>query len=278
MLTRGATWLLLAPALALMALVFVLPLGWFLVGSLREIGTAAQIWEEAFDILGSNAVRRSMLVTNQIALLVTLVVLALGYPLAYGLARARGVWFRAILACIVLPYFTSVIVRTYAWMVLLGRNGIVNQALLKLGLASAPAELMYNRLGVVIGMSYVLLPYMVLTLYAAMRGIDPSLLRAAEGMGASPLRVFLRVFLPLTLHGVLAGALIVFILGLGFFVTPALMGGPGDLMIGMLIERQVELSSNWPSAALMSVVLLAATLVLYGVYSRFADLRRAFSA
>lgn len=277
MLTRRTTWLLMAPALLLMVLVFALPLGWFLVGSLREIGTAAQIWEEAADILGSTAVRRSMLVTNQIALLVTLVVLVLGYPLAYGLARARGLWFRVILVCIMLPYFTSVIVRTYAWMVLLGRNGVVNQALLGMGLVSAPLELMYNRLGVVIGMSYVLLPYMVLTLYAAMRGVDPSLLRAAEGMGASPPRVFLRVFLPLTLHGVLAGALIVFILGLGFFVTPALMGGPGDLMIGMLIERQVELSSNWPSAALMSMVLLAVTLALYAVYSRFADLRRAFA-
>lgn len=276
MLPRRLAWLLLAPALALLGLVFVLPLAWFLAAALGELGSPAEIWHEALAVLGSRALIQSMLVTNRIALTVTAVVLVLGYPLAYALARARGTWFRAILACIVLPYFTSVIVRTYAWMVLLGRNGLVNQTLHRLGFGSA--ELMYNRFGVILGMSYVLLPYMVLTLYAAMRAVDPSLLRAAEGMGASPLRVFLRVFLPLTLHGVVAGALIVFILALGFFVTPALMGGPGDLMAGMLIEREVELSNNWPVAGLMSLVLLAATLALYAVYSRFADLRRAFSA
>lgn len=269
-LGRLGAFLLLGPSLLLMLLVFLLPIGWFVTGSLGELGGMAEIREEAEAVLGSRAVLGAILNTNWIAFLVTLLVLLIGYPVAYALTRARGLAFTLILVCIVLPYFTSVIVRTYAWMVLLGRNGLINQALLGLGLVSQPLDLMYNRTGVVIGMTYVLLPYMVLTLYSAMKAVDPRLLQAAEGMGASPARVFLKVFLPLTLHGVVAGALIVFILGIGFFITPALMGGPGDIMIAMLIEREIELTQNWPTAALMTLVLLAVTLTLYAVYHRFS--------
>jgi ABC-type spermidine/putrescine transport system permease subunit I len=269
-LGRLGAFLLLAPSLMLMVLVFLVPIGWFLTASLGELGSFADIREEAEAVLGSRAVLGAILNTNGIALQVTVLVLLIGYPVAYALTRAKGLAFTLILVCIVLPYFTSVIVRTYAWMVLLGRNGLINQALLGIGLIDAPLELMYNRTGVVIGMTYVLLPYMVLTLYSAMKAVDPRLLQAAEGMGASPARVFLKVFLPLTLQGVIAGALIVFILGVGFFITPALMGGPGDIMIAMLIEREIELTQNWPVAALMTLVLLAVTLSLYAVYHRFS--------
>ncbi len=266
-----AKWLLLAPALGLLLLLFITPIGWFLYDSLAELGSWSEVWEEAKAVLGSRAILQAIANTNGIALGVTLLVLAIGYPTAYALARARGVAFTLVLVCIVLPYFTSVIVRTYAWMVLLGRNGLINQVLLGLGLVGEPVQLLYNRLGVVIGMTYVLLPYMVLTLYAAMKAVDHRLIQAAEGMGARPLAVFWRVFLPLTLHGVVAGALIVFILAIGFFITPALMGGPGDIMIAMLIEREIELSHNWPVGALMTLVLLAITLALYAFYSRFAE-------
>lgn len=262
---------MLAPALVLLFGVFLLPIGWFLVGSLAELGTLSEIWAEARDVLFSGTVMRVLLNTNIVGAIVTLLVLVIGYPVSYALSRAKGYAFTAILLCIVLPYFTSTIVRTYAWMVLLGRNGLINQMLLGLGLVDAPLELMYNRSGVIIGMTYVLLPYMVLTLYAAMKAVDPRLLQAAEGMGASPATVFLKVFMPLTLHGVIAGVLITFILAIGFFITPALMGGPGDIMIAMLIEREVELTQNWPSAAMMTIVLLAVTLILYGFYSRFAE-------
>jgi ABC-type spermidine/putrescine transport system permease subunit I len=137
---------------------------------------------------------------------------------------------------------------------------------------------MYSRLGVLIGMSYVLLPYMVLTLYAAMRGIDVSLLRAAEGLGASGFYTFWRVFFPLSLHGILSGALIVYILSVGFFITPALMGGQHDIMIAMLIDRSLEVAVDWPSAALMSLTLLLVTLVLYAAYYRVTDIRRLVGA
>jgi putative spermidine/putrescine transport system permease protein len=261
-------FLLLLPALLLMATVFLIPIGWFLTGALSELGSLNEIWEEAVAVLGSRAILGAILNTNWIAFLVTLLTLVIGYPVAYALSRAKGLAFTLILVCILLPYFTSVIVRTYAWMVLLGRNGLINQALLGLGIIDEPLQLMYNRAGVLIGMTYVLLPYMVLTLYSAMKAVDPRLLQAAEGMGASPLRVFFKVFLPLTLHGIIAGALIVFILGIGFFITPALMGGPSDIMIAMLIEREIELMLNWPVAALMTLVLLAVTLTLYAIYHR----------
>lgn len=270
-LGRLPAWLLLAPALVLLLGVFLMPIGWFLVASLRELGTLAEIWEEMEAVLFSDTIGRVILNTNGIGAVVTLLVLLIGYPVSYALSRARGFAFTLILLCIVLPYFTSTIVRTYAWMVLLGRNGLINQALLGIGWISAPLDLLYNRTGVVIGMTYVLLPYMVLTLYAAMKAVDQRLLQAAEGMGASPGQVFRRVFMPLTLHGVVAGVLITFILAIGFFITPALMGGPGDIMIAMLIEREVELTQNWPTAAMMTIVLLAVTLILYAVYSRYAE-------
>lgn len=270
-LTIRAAFLLLLPSLALLLALFLTPIGWFLWSSMAELGSWAEIMEEAEAVLLSGAVGGALLNTGWIGLVVTLLTLLIGYPVSYALSRARGMAFTAILLCIVLPYFTSTIVRTYAWMVLLGRNGLINQILLGLGLVSEPVNLLYNRTGVIIGMTYVLLPYMVLTLYAAMKAVDPRLMQAAEGMGASPATIFRRVFMPLTLHGVVAGVLITFILAIGFFITPALMGGPGDIMVAMLIEREVELTQNWPAAAMMTVVLLVVTLALYAVYSRFAE-------
>ncbi|MDR3454986.1 MAG: ABC transporter permease, partial [Rhodoferax sp.] len=183
-----------------------------------------------------------------------------------------------VIFCVVVPYFTSIIVRTYSWMVLLGRTGLINQALQNFGLTHAPVALLYNKTGIVIGMTYVLLPYMVLTLFAAMKSIDSNLLRAARGMGASGFMTFWRIYLPLSLHGVISGALIVFILSIGFFITPALMGGPSDVMVAMLIERSVEITLDWPAAAVMSLFLLAVTLVLYAIYYRVTDVRRLMGA
>ncbi|MBO0904246.1 ABC transporter permease [Jiella sonneratiae] len=270
-LGRLSQWLLLAPALALLSALFLVPIVWFIAGSLASLGGASEIWGETQRTLGSTAIVKTILNTNVIALTVTLFALLLGYPMSFALSRLKGAAFTLVLVCIVLPYFTSIIVRTYAWMVLLGRRGIVNDMLLSLGLIDQPLALLYNRTGVIIGMTYVLLPYMVLTLYAAMKAVDMRLLQAAEGMGARPFEVFRRVFLPLTMHGVLAGCLIVFILAIGYFITPALMGGPSDMMMAMLIEREIELSQNWPAAALMTIVLLAITLALYSIYSRFND-------
>ena len=270
-LYRLSQWALIAPALALVIALFAIPIAWFIGASLAELGSLSSIWDTATSILGSRAILGAIWTTNVIALVVTVCTLIVGYPLSFALSRAKGLALSLILICIVIPYFTSVVVRTYAWMVLLGRNGVINQFLLWTGLIDQPLSLMYNRLGVVIGMTYVLLPYMVLTLFGAMKAVDMRLLLAAEGMGAKPLAVFTKVFFPLTLHGVMAGSLIVFILAIGFFITPALMGGTGDIMMATLIEREIEVSQNWPVAALMTIALLGITLTLYALYSRFAD-------
>lgn len=265
---------LLLPLLAMLVVVFICPLVWFFIRALAEVGGPGAILHQVAMVLTSEAVDRTILATNWVSLIVTLIVLLIAYPIAYVLSQSSGIAFTLIIVSVVLPYFTSIIVRTYSWMVLLGRNGIVNQVLLGLGLIHQPLPLMYNWLGVVIGMVYVLLPYMVLTLFAVMRGIDPNLLKAARSMGASGSYVFRRVYLPLSLPGILSGSLIVFILAIGFFITPALMGGPGDVMIAMLIEQQVELNLNWSLAAVMSLFLLVITLILYVLYYRFANIEK----
>jgi putative spermidine/putrescine transport system permease protein len=216
--------------------------------------------------------------TFRISAFVTLICLALGYPLAYLLATLRPRIARLVMIVVVLPFFTSIIVRTYAWMVLLGRNGIVNQYLTWSGLTQTPLPLLYNQGGVLIGMTYVLLPYMVLTVYSVMGGIDPGLIRAAHSLGASRWQAFRRVFLPLSLPGIAGGTLLVFILSLGFFITPALMGGPSDMMIAMLIEREVEFTLNWSFASALAVILLALTLIGFVGYNRIVRLERIFEA
>ncbi len=266
--------LLLLPALLLLGLVFLLPLVWFFIRTLLIDVPPSDLPSLFAEVLTSRPMQVAMLTTLWIAALVTVVTLLLGYPVAFYLANSGGYRFSLVMFCIVVPYFTSVIVRTYSWMVLLGRNGIVNQVLLGAGLVTAPLPLLYNSFGIVVGMAYVLLPYMILTLFAALKGIDPGLPRAARSLGASPFTVFRRVYLPLSWHGIVSGSLIVLILGIGFFITPALMGGPGDVMVAMLVERAVEITLDWQSAAVMSLVLLAATLALYGLYGRVTDLRR----
>ena len=266
--------LLLLPALLMLGLVFLVPLGWFFARTLLIDVQASALPGLFAQVLSSRPVQVALLTTIWISLLVTAVTLLIGYPIAYYLANRGGLRFSIILFCVIVPYFTSVIVRTYSWMVILGRNGILNQFLIASGLVDHPVPLLYNTFGIVVGMAYVLLPYMVLTLYSALKGIDPNLLRAARALGARPLYVFRRVYFPLSWHAVVSGSLIVLILAIGFFITPALMGGPGDVMIAMLVERSVEIMLDWQSAAVISLVLLAGTLALYAVYSRVTDVKR----
>lgn len=272
-LTNSGTALIM-PAVLLLAFVFIAPLVWFFVQSIASIGTLSEIGEHVWAVISSKAVLAALWSTNWMSLIVTLLVLVISYPVAYYLATHDGMRFTLVLFCIVVPYFTSVIVRTYSWMVLLGRNGIINQTLAHFGLIDEPLTLLYTKSAVLIGMVYVLLPYMVLTLFAAMKSIDPGLMRAARGLGGGGFYSFTRIYLPLSMHGVVSGSLIVFILAIGFFITPALMGGPQDVMIAMLIERSVEILFDWSGAAIMSLLLLAATLILYSVYYRVTDVRR----
>ncbi len=201
--------------------------------------------------------------TAIIAAYCSAICLVLGYPVAYLLANLREPWATIGIAFVLLPFWTSILVRTYAWMVLLGRNGVINRFLLETGIVATPLPLLNNMTGVLIGMVHVLLPYMIFPLYAVMRRVDPGLMSAAEGLGAPGWQIFRRVYLPLTLPGVLAGVTLVYILSIGFFITPALLGGGKVIMIAVLIESQVRQFLAWDFAAALSVVLLATTLLVY---------------
>lgn len=209
-----------------------------------------------------------LLRTLEIAAYVTVICLVLGYPFAYFLATATPFWAAIGFVFLLLPFWTSILVRTYAWMVILGRNGIINRFLLETGIVSDPVPMLNNLAGVLVGMVHVLLPYAVFPLYSAMRRVDPGLLLAAEGLGASGWQVFRRVFFPLTLPGVLAGSSLVFILSAGFFITPALLGGGRVIMVAVLIEKQVRELLNWGFAAALSIVLLGAVLLVYFLLRR----------
>ncbi|MEZ5842790.1 MAG: ABC transporter permease [Hyphomicrobiaceae bacterium] len=201
--------------------------------------------------------------TLVIAATVTSISLVLAYPVAYVLSTASPRWLLVGLIFLMLPFWTSILVRTYAWMILLGRNGLLNQALLGSGLAHTPVPLLYNTTGVLIGMVHVLLPYMVFPIYSAMLRVEPDLLRAAQGLGAPGIQVLRRVYLPLTMPGVIAGCSLVFILSLGFYITPALLGGGRVIMIAVLIEQQVRQFLEWGFASALSIILLVAAVLFY---------------
>jgi len=175
-----------------------------------------------------------------------------------------------MVAAVLLPLWTSVLVRTYAWVVLLQKNGVINQSLLSLGITSEPLKLLYTEVAVVVAMSHVLLPFMVLPIYSVLISIPRNLMPAAASLGAGPVRSFIYVLFPLTLRGIASGALLVFMAALGYYITPALIGGPKDQMISSVIAFYATGSANWGMAGALGIVLLAATLVLYGIYGRLS--------
>src|SRR5579863_3776486 len=213
--------------------------------------------------------------TFRVALIVTALALFLGFPVAYLLARIERSQSNLLMILVLLPFWTSILVRTYAWMVLLERQGIINQFLQWIGVIDQPLQLLNTTFAVYVAMVHILLPFMILPLYSVIRGIDGNLLRAAEGLGATPFGVFRQVLLPLSLPGVWAGALLVFILALGFFITPALVGGPRDIMIAVLVQQQVELF-NWPFASALAVLLLVAALLVFAAFARTLGFEQAF--
>jgi putative spermidine/putrescine transport system permease protein len=203
---------------------------------------------------------------------VTLACLLLGYPVALFIARQPASRQPLLLFLVLLPFWTSLLVRTVAWVVLLQREGILNNLFLSLGLVSEPIRMIFNRFAVYVAMVHVLLPFMVLPLYAVMKGISPSYLRAATSLGATPWVAFRRVYLPQTLPGIGAGCLMVFIQALGYYITPALVGGADDQMISYFIAFYASRTVNWGMAAALSIMLLTATLALYAVYDRLVGL------
>jgi putative spermidine/putrescine transport system permease protein len=212
--------------------------------------------------------------TMRLGLVVTLWCLVLGYPLAYGLSRLRG-WSRALLYFVVLlPLLTSAVVRTFGWMILLSNNGFLNRILMDLGLTDAPMRFMYSMDGIVVALVQVLLPFMVLALDAALLNIDPRIVEAARNLGAGAARVFLQITLPLSLPGMLSGAVLVFTLAVSAFVTPSLIGGPRVPVMATLIYQQGMSLLNWPFGGAIAFAMLASVVVLFLLAVRLARQER----
>jgi len=206
--------------------------------------------------------------TFVISVSVTLLCLLLGYPAAYVLASASVFWTPVLLVMVLLPFWTSTLVRSTAWIVLLQNSGLFNSALQWLGLTDSPLPMFGNRFAVLVAMTHVLLPYMIMPIYGAMKAVPPNLMLAATSLGAPPHRVFLRVYLPQTLPGVIAGSLLVFILALGYYVTPALVGGPSDQMVSYFIALYTNETLNWGFASALGCLLLGLTAICYALFSR----------
>jgi putative spermidine/putrescine transport system permease protein len=265
-----AAGLLVAPAVLYVVVLFVIPIGYVLLLSVTDPTLSLDHYRRLLRVPVYASV---MLNTFKVSLIVTVACLLLAYPLAYVMARRNDVLSLIFLVIVGMSFWTGFVVRTYAWLVILGSRGPV-AAFYSLAGWGKPPQLLFTSFSSTLGMVHILLPYMVLALYGVMRKIDPSYLRAAEGLGARPFTAFRYVFLPLSLPGIVNGSVLVFTLCLGFYVTPILLGTPKDMMISQLISQQIEDLLAWGFASAIAVVLLAATLILLAVYNRFVGLDR----
>ena len=257
------------PALMLVALLLFLPFTWLASLSLTDHGTFSFVH---YRRIGSGAYFQMLVTTFQLSTIVTLVCVGLAYPLSYMMSQVSQRIATICLLFVVLPFWTSLLVRTYAWLILLQRHGVLNTWLLDWGVIDEPLRLAYSFTGTVIGMVHVLLPFIVFPLYASMQSVDRGYLQAAASMGATPTRVFLDVFVPLSLPGLFAGVVLVFVLCLGFYVTPTILGGGKVLVWSMLIADSVTIFPNWGAASALGIVLVIVTL---GVLSAMRRATRA---
>lgn len=259
---RPIILLLLAPAVLLVGLLFVLPLAGVMGLSIHD-GTSFSL-EPIRELLNSRVARVVLERTFFVAATVTAICLLLGYPAAYFMSGLKPKTRAYVTYLILLPFWISILIRTYTWIVILGREGIVNTGLAALGFA--PVQVLYTDLAVYIGMVQILLPIVIITCLASMLDIEKDLVRAARSLGASKAQAFWKVFFPLSVSGAATGGLICFILCLGFFVTPALLGGRRSILISNLIDLQVHQTLNWAFAAVLATALLSITLVCLGLF------------
>jgi len=270
--STGLSLALAAPLIVLLALAFIYPVGKLVWASFAT--NAGYTAEHYLRILYEPLYLKILWRTISIALLVTVASFLLGYPVAYAANRAKGKWGLLMIVCVLIPLWTSVLVRSYAWILLLQRKGIINNLLLEGGFISTPLRMIYTEGAVIVAMTHVLLPFMILPIFSSLKSIPPDLARAASNLGAGPVQTFFRVTLPLSLPGVYAGSLMTFILALGFYITPALLGGPSTLMMATVIGQQTTELLNWPFASALSGVLLGVTFLLVVVFRRTLSLSK----
>ena len=266
--------LLIAPALLLLLAFYVFPVVRVLWISVSEpapgLGNYAQ--------LASSSMLRVIGTTAQICALTTTITVLLSYVVAYAITHSTRRVRRLMLLGVILPLWISVLVRSFAWFALLRRQGVINSALMQLDLIDQPLALMWNRLGVTIGMVHYMLPYGILPLLANMRQIDPAFTAAARGLGATPVEAFRRVFLPLSVSGIVASGVLVFIFSLGFYVTPVLLGGGKVVMVTEYISNEIMVVLQWGSGTMLATSLVAAVLLLLALLSRVVNVRQLFGA
>ena len=267
--------LFVVPLTALLLVLYAYPLVKVLWISVSDPAFGLGNYEKLFAVAG---IQRMLWTTLKLCLITTSIAMVLGYVVAYALVHVGERQRTAMWLFILIPFWVSVLARTFSWLILLHDNGIVNGVLRTWGVTQEPIELVRNQFGVVVGMVHYMVPYALLPLYAAMRGIDRRTIAAARGLGVGPLEAFLRVFLPLSLPGIVAAGVLVFILTLGFFVTPAILGGGKTLMIAEYVSVQILQTVRWGIGSMLAVVLLAWVFASLGLVSRFVNLRLMFGA
>jgi len=260
-----------SPAILLILVILVIPVGWLFYVSF--IGADGNFSLENYErMIKRKSYARIFQTTFEVSFLTTGLCILIGYPLAYFISQLPPRIANLCLITVLLPFWTSLLVRTYAWLVLLQKRGLVNDWAISLGLWDEPIKIVHNMTGTLIGMVHIMLPFLILPVYGAMKAIDQDFMKAAANLGASPKRAFWTVFFPLTTPGLFAGSLMVFILCLGFFVTPAVLGGGKVIMVSMKIVSNIELFVNWGAASALGVVLLVLTMVILWIASRFLNL------
>ena len=259
------------PYLLMVTALIVIPVGWLFY--LSFIGRDGSLSFENYErMMKSKAYIRIFLTTFKISILTTIICAAIGYPLEYFMSQLSRKWANICMIGVLIPFWTSLLVRTYAWLVLLQKKGLLNNMAIEMGLISEPIKIVHNTTGTLIGMVHIMLPFLILPLYANMRAIDKDALKAASSLGATPTRAFWTVFFPLSLPGLLAGLLIVFVLCLGFYVTPAILGGGRVIMAAMKISSNIELYFSWGAASALGVVLLVVTGIILFIASKLVSM------
>ena len=253
---------LLVPALLLIVVAFTYPVFWLLLRSFSDPSWGMQNYQVA---LGKGIYLKVLWNTVSIAGATTFFCLLLGYPVAYSMVHSSALIRKLLIYVVLIPFWTSILVRTFAWMVLLQRNGLVNDILLGIGILQEPLDLIFNRLGVLLGMVQILLPFMIFPLFSVMNKIDHSYMLAASNLGARPVMQFFRVYLPLSLPGIVTGSMLVFIVSLGYFITPALLGGRKDTMIAQLIHERISEFGDWGLPSALAVILLLGTGIVFSL-------------
>ena len=261
------------PAILLVVVIIGIPVGWlFWLSLFNDDGVLST--SNYTRMIEHKSYYRIFRTTFNVSFLTTIICVAIGYPFAYFLAQIPQRWANIGLIAVLLPFWTSLLVRTYAWLVILQRKGLINQWGIELGLWDTPLRLVHNLNGTLIGMAHIMLPFLLLPLYGSMRTIDQDYIKAASNLGASPFHAFWSIYFPLSLPGLFAGIVVVFVLCLGFFVTPAVLGGGRIIMVSMKIETIIDLFYNFGTASALGVVLLALTLLVLFISHKLLRLDR----